>query len=63
MKKYTLQEVKKLLIKEIEETQQGTMHLLEDNPDDNSLLKTYTGLIDTRENLTIILDNLIENEL
>lgn len=60
--KYTLQEVKELLLKEIEETQQGTTLLINDDPDNNVLYDTFRGLETTRENLTNIIDNLIENE-
>jgi len=58
--KYTLQEVKEMLLKEIKETKQGTMLMLEDNPDDNSLYSTFSWLEKTEENIEIIINNLIE---
>jgi len=58
--KYTLQEVKEMLLKEIKETKQGTMLLLEVSPDDNSLYNTFSGLEKTEENIEIIINNLIE---
>lgn len=68
--KYTLQEVKQLLLKEIEETQQWTVLLINDMEKsepreefiDNSLYDTFIGLNKTRENLEIIFDNLVEYE-
>jgi len=58
--KYTLQEVKEILLKEVKETKQGTMLLLEESPDDNSLYNTFSGLEKTEENIEIIINNLIE---
>jgi len=58
--KYTLQEVKEMLLKEIKETKQGTMLMLEDNPDDNTLYSTFSWLEKTEENIEIIINNLIE---